>query len=61
MFVICLLVIGISSILVNRLRVVKSPAEMEYVRKTGELVDLACVLSRQSGYRGTQHGVFPAP
>lgn len=31
-----------ASELVNRLRVVKSPAEMEYVRKAAELADLAC-------------------
>lgn len=31
-----------ASELINRLRVVKSPAEMKYVRKAAELADLAC-------------------
>jgi Xaa-Pro dipeptidase len=45
-----------ASELVNRLRLVKSPAEMEYVRKAAELADLACDEAHRLAGPGADEG-----
>ncbi len=45
-----------ASDLVNRLRVVKSPAEIEYVRKAAQLADLACDEAHRLAGPGADEG-----